>query len=85
MEILDARVEQRSVFFQRITELFEFSDDFFTLDLFISEVRDQLVEISNKLDHRQMAQLLRSTHLSEFSQTMQSINKKKSQDSSSLH
>ena len=90
MEILSARIDKQDVFFRRVIELFEFSEDFFSLDVFISEIRDELVELSNTMDHNKMAQLLRNTHLLKFSRTMQSIkesiiNKEESQKSSSLH
>ena len=70
--ILNARIDQKSVFLQRVEELFEISYDFFPLNL-IPEVRDELVELSNTLDHRQVKKILIGTHISKFSSTIQDI------------
>ena len=88
VEILRARIDQKSVFRERIKELFGLIRDFSPFDdEIIRETRDTLIKLSNTLDHRQLTELLTNTPVIEFSTTTQYMMKiigDRKQSSSSL-
>ncbi len=85
VEILGARIDQRSIFFKRITELLKIGYEFFPLDEVMLEIRNALIKMSNTLDHRQMKKILENTHLSELSPLVREMKERESEEELDFH